>query len=157
MASSHREAPMIAGMPRVDGSDFYMFNSYETGRGSFVTLIANYVPLQDAYGGPNYFKLDPSALYEIHIDNSGDAAEDLTFQFRFTNTYKGLAVPTGASANVAVPLSHRSEEHTSELQSLMRLSYAVFCLKKKKTLLTQRQLGYKQQKNSYYILHQITL
>src|SRR3546814_11672785 len=30
-------------------------------------------------------------------------------------------------------LLHRSEEHTSELQSLMRISYAVFCLKKKKT------------------------
>src|SRR3546814_2865327 len=30
------------------------------------------------------------------------------------------------------PLAHRSEEHTSELQSLMRISYAVFCLKKKK-------------------------
>src|SRR3546814_4489018 len=30
---------------------------------------------------------------------------------------------------------HRSEEHTSELQSLMRISYAVFCLKKKKTKL----------------------
>src|SRR3546814_7166469 len=32
---------------------------------------------------------------------------------------------------------HRSEEHTSELQSLMRISYAVFCLKKKKTTITQ--------------------
>src|SRR3546814_2035940 len=32
---------------------------------------------------------------------------------------------------------HRSEEHTSELQSLMRISYAVFCLKKKKTKATQ--------------------
>src|SRR3546814_10709504 len=32
---------------------------------------------------------------------------------------------------------HRSEEHTSELQSLMRLSYAVFCLKKKKTITTK--------------------
>src|SRR3546814_4918055 len=32
----------------------------------------------------------------------------------------------------------RSEEHTSELQSLMRISYAVFCLKKKKTTLAQR-------------------
>src|SRR3546814_7813732 len=31
-------------------------------------------------------------------------------------------------------VDHRSEEHTSELQSLMRISYAVFCLKKKKTL-----------------------
>src|SRR3546814_8698088 len=37
-----------------------------------------------------------------------------------------------------VPLRFpRSEEHTSELQSLMRISYAVFCLKKKKTLLQQ--------------------
>src|SRR3546814_18037673 len=32
---------------------------------------------------------------------------------------------------------HRSEEHTSELQSLMRISYAVFCLKKKKTKQTK--------------------
>src|SRR3546814_4690422 len=33
----------------------------------------------------------------------------------------------------------RSEEHTSELQSLMRISYAVFCLKKKKTIIQQQQ------------------
>src|SRR3546814_8979618 len=32
---------------------------------------------------------------------------------------------------VAIDVGHRSEEHTSELQSLMRISYAVFCLKKK--------------------------
>src|SRR3546814_1874861 len=36
-------------------------------------------------------------------------------------------------ASPAYPQSPRSEEHTSELQSLMRISYAVFCLKKKKT------------------------
>src|SRR3546814_1443086 len=40
--------------------------------------------------------------------------------------------PHRASAAPISPLySHRSEEHTSELQSLMRISYAVFCLKKK--------------------------
>ena len=50
-----------------------------------MTLIANYIPLQDAYGGPNYFTMDPNALYEIHIDNNGDAREDITFQFRFKN------------------------------------------------------------------------
>src|SRR3546814_10551673 len=39
----------------------------------------------------------------------------------------------GPGARVDVPITHiRSEEHTSELQSLMRISYAVFCLKKKK-------------------------
>ena len=84
-ASSHREAPNITRMPVLDSTDFYVFNSYENGRAGFVTLIADYIPLQDAYGGPNYFALDPSALYEIHIDNDGDAREDLTFQFRFTN------------------------------------------------------------------------
>ncbi len=88
-ASSHREAPFITKNPKVDGTDFYAFNSYESGRAGFVTLIANYQPLQDAYGGPNYFTMDPEALYEIHIDNTGDGVEDLTFQFRFSNTLNG--------------------------------------------------------------------
>ena len=55
VASSHREAPFITEHPEVDGTDFYMFRSYEEGRDGFVTLIANYLPLQDPYGGPNYF------------------------------------------------------------------------------------------------------
>jgi hypothetical protein len=108
VASSHREAPFIAGSPRVDGSDFYMFRSYEPGREAYVTLIANYVPLQDAYGGPNYFHLDTKALYEIHIDNNGDGKEDLTFQFRFSDTYKNLAVPAGTGM-VPVPLTNIGE------------------------------------------------
>ncbi|MBS0449297.1 MAG: DUF4331 domain-containing protein [Proteobacteria bacterium] len=103
-ASSHREAPAIAGSPKVDATDFYMFNSYEPGRAGYVTLIANYLPLQDAYGGPNYFKLDPNALYEIEIDNNGDAKEDITFQFRFTNTSKGETLPIDGT-NVAIPLT----------------------------------------------------
>ena len=102
-ASSHREAPFIAGAPKVDGTDFYMFRSYEPGRSGYVTFIANYNPLQDAYGGPNYFTLDPKALYEIRVDNNGDAKADLTFQFRFSNTYKNLAVDAGGQ-KVAVPL-----------------------------------------------------
>src|SRR3546814_1223692 len=46
-----------------------------------------------------------------------------------------IALPFGASAHRAwmLPSSTRSEEHTSELQSLMRISYAVFCLKKNTT------------------------
>src|SRR5215475_14723190 len=110
-ASSHREAPFITKNPKVDGTDFYMFNSYETGRAGYVTLLANYLPLQDAYGGPNYFALDEDALYEIHIDNDGDAREDLTFQFRFDNDLamngRGLRLPIGNgndTKDVAVPL-----------------------------------------------------
>ncbi len=103
-ASSHREAPSITNTPKADGTDFYMFRSYETGRADYVTLIANYVPLQDPYGGPNYFKMDPNALYEIHIDNNGDAREDLTFQFRFQNTLRDITVPALGS-NVSIPLT----------------------------------------------------
>ncbi|WP_229205768.1 DUF4331 domain-containing protein [Duganella sp. Leaf126] len=103
MASSHREAPFVTQSPKVDGTDFYMFRSYETGRSGFVTLIADYVPLQDAYGGPNYFAMDPNALYEIHIDNNGDAKEDITFQFRFTNTNKDTKLTVGGKS-VSIPL-----------------------------------------------------
>ena len=104
LASSHREAPAITTTPKVDAADFYMFNSYEPGRTGFVTLIADYLPLQDAYGGPNYFKLDPNALYEIHVDNVGDAKEHLTFQFKFKNTLKGKTLPIGGT-DVAIPLT----------------------------------------------------
>ncbi|MBL8859904.1 MAG: DUF4331 domain-containing protein [Planctomycetes bacterium] len=98
-ASSHREAPFITKNPKVDATDFYMFRSFETGRADYVTLIANYVPLQDPYGGPNYFAMDPDALYEIHVDNNGDAREDITFQFRFTNTLQDFQLPIGPPGN----------------------------------------------------------
>src|SRR3546814_1217069 len=42
-----------------------------------------------------------------------------------------LRLPARIAAKTATPAAKRSEEHTSELQSLMRISYAVFCLKKK--------------------------
>ena len=107
IASSHREAPAIAGAPRVDSTDFYMFRSYEPGRQDFVTLIANYVPLQAPYGGPNYFALDNDAIYEIHIDNNGDAVEDLTFQFDFDsalqNAGNGIELNIGGQ-NVGIAL-----------------------------------------------------
>lgn len=112
-ASSHREAPNITRLPTLDSTDFYMFRSYEAGRDGYVTLLANYIPLQAPYGGPNYFALDPAALYEIHIDNDGDAVEDLTFQFRFrnrlANNNNGITLPVGAPGaqrNVAVPLKN---------------------------------------------------
>ncbi|MES2263372.1 MAG: DUF4331 domain-containing protein [Pseudomonadota bacterium] len=103
MASSHREAPFIAGQPKVDGTDFYMFRSYEPGRDAFVTVMANYMPFQDPQGGPNFYQYDANALYEIHFDNVGDAKEHITFQFRFTNTSKKAALTIGGKS-VNVPL-----------------------------------------------------
>ncbi len=102
-ASSHREAPSIAGMPRVDGTDFYMFRSYEPGRSAYVTFIANYIPLQDPAGGPNFYTLDPSAIYEINVNNDGSAHPNLRFAFHFRNHYKDLAVDAGGK-KIPVPL-----------------------------------------------------
>ena len=114
IASSHREAPGISNTPKVDGTDFYMFNSPDTAGN--VALIANYLPLQDPYGGPNYFSLDPTALYEIHVDNNGDGKEDLTFQFRFKNVVadggNGLSLDIGtpgSTKKVAIPLRQKGD------------------------------------------------
>lgn len=85
-ASSHREAPQITEDPTVDCTDVYAFVSPDAP--NTVTLIANYIPLEEPSGGPNYFQFSDTALYEIHIDNDGDAQEDITYQFRFTTTTK---------------------------------------------------------------------
>ncbi len=116
-ASSHREAPFITEMPKVDGTDFYMFKSYEPGRADYVTLIANYLPLQDPYGGPNYFSLDSDALYEIHIDNNGDAKEDITFQFNFANKLQDTQLNVGGK-NVSIPLINSGQITTGDTSKL---------------------------------------
>ena len=107
-AASHGEAPFIKERPKVDGTDFYVFSSYEPGREDYVTLIANYQPLQDPYGGPNYFSMDPEAIYEIHVDNDGDAVEDVTFLFDFDNSLaggEGLSLQIG---DQSVPVSQKN-------------------------------------------------
>ena len=80
--SSHREAPEISKDPVADSTDLYAFVSPD--KPDTVTLIANYVPLQTPAGGPNFYEFGDDVLYEIHIDTSGDAKPDITYQFRFT-------------------------------------------------------------------------
>ena len=80
-ASSHREAPLIADDPAADNTDVYAFVSPD--KPDTVTIIANYIPFEDPAGGPNYYRFDPTVLYELHVDNDGDARDDVTYQFRF--------------------------------------------------------------------------
>ena len=103
-ASSHREAPLIAGDPLADNTDVYAFRSTESGRDGFVTLIANFIPLEIPGAGPHYYRFDSTVLYEIKIDNTGDGVEDISYQFEFSNQIKngdsvlGLAAPNEALA-----------------------------------------------------------
>src|SRR5262252_7455394 len=79
--SSHREAPEISKDPVADNTDVYAFVSPDNP--DVVTLIANYIPLEGPAGGPNFFEFGDDVLYEIHIDNDGDADDDIVYQFRF--------------------------------------------------------------------------
>src|SRR3546814_4782914 len=97
-----------------------------------------------------FFFFKQKTAYEMRIsDWSSDVcSSDLGRAFLTCTGISGpMHVPRSSSARICAPvpaqsiffistamkwISPRSEEHTSELQSLMRISYAVFCLKKKK-------------------------
>jgi len=83
--SSHGEAPGTAKAPSTDITDLFAFNSYETGRTGYVTLILGTHGLEDGFAAPNWFALNPRATYEINIDNTGDGIADLSYQFIPTN------------------------------------------------------------------------
>src|SRR5690348_7114928 len=107
-ASSHREAPLISQDPVADNADLYAFVSPD--KPDTVTIIATFNPFEEPVGGPNYFKFGDEVLYEIHIDNVGDAMPHITYQFRFSskvgngNTFLYNTGPIGSidSANLNV-------------------------------------------------------
>jgi Domain of unknown function (DUF4331) len=83
-ASSHREAPLISEDPVADNTDVYAFVSPD--RPDTVTIVANYVPLEEPAGGPNFNKFGDDVLYALNVDNTGDGEEDISYQFRFKTT-----------------------------------------------------------------------
>ena len=95
LASSHREAPLISGDPAADNTDVYAFlNPTNPNR---LVVIANYTPMEEPAGGPNFYPFDPSVRYEIRIDNNGDGDADVSYDFRFRtqSTTKNFAgIPT---------------------------------------------------------------
>ena len=85
LASSHREAPLIADDPLADNTDVYAFRSPDDP--STVTLIASYIPMQLPQGGPNYYTFGEDIRYEIHVDNDASTpGDDVTYRFTFTRT-----------------------------------------------------------------------
>ncbi len=92
--SSHKEAPGISQDPVADSTDVYAFVSPD--KPDTVTILANYIPVQDPDGGPNFFEFGAKTsvaggaahgqdvLYEIHIDNTGSGVPSITYQFKFT-------------------------------------------------------------------------
>jgi hypothetical protein len=81
-ASSHREAPLILNDPAVDNTDVYAFSSPQNKKN--VTLIANWFPMEEPNGGPNFYPWADDAEYLINIDNDGNAVADVVYRWRFT-------------------------------------------------------------------------
>ncbi len=75
---------MTAEDPVADNTDVYAFVPPDDP--DTATLIANWNGFQEPGGGPNYFKFGDDVLYEIKVDNDGDAVEDVTYGFRFSTT-----------------------------------------------------------------------
>jgi hypothetical protein len=79
--SSHREAPAISKDPVADNTDTYAFVSPDDP--GTVTIIANYLPLEAPFGGPNFFEFGDDVRYDIYIDQTGDGRPDITYEFEF--------------------------------------------------------------------------
>src|SRR3954470_14742709 len=82
--SSHREAPEISKDPVADSTDLYAFVSPDL-PGS-VTIIANYIPLEEPAGGPKFYEFGDDVIYQIKVDNDGDGHVDILYEFIFTTT-----------------------------------------------------------------------
>ena len=100
--SSHREAPNILKDPTADNTDVYAFTAPDA-PGS-LTVVANWIPLADPAGGPNFFPLDENARYYVKIDNSGDGREDVAYRWDFKTKFRNpnsflYAAPTVDSVN----------------------------------------------------------
>jgi hypothetical protein len=108
--SSHREAPEISKDPVADSTDVYAFVSPD--QPDTVTLIANYIPLQEPAGGPNFYEFGDDVLYEIHIDNNGDGLADISYQFRFETR---LTTPTSFLYNTG-PIGSLSDPNWNSKQ-----------------------------------------
>lgn len=82
-ASSHREAPAISGQPQYDNTDLYAF--VDPNHPNRVSLIANWIPMEEPGGGPNFYPWATDARYTIKIDNDDDAKADIEYAWTFRN------------------------------------------------------------------------
>src|SRR5262245_30251243 len=73
-ASSHREAPAIALDPAADNTDVYAW--VEPGSHDKLYIVANWNPLEEPSGGPNFHQFDEDVRYEVHIARGPDSLDD---------------------------------------------------------------------------------
>jgi hypothetical protein len=85
LGSSHREAPKILADPTADNTDVYAFTAPDAPHS--LTVVANWIPLEEPAGGPYFGKLDPRARYYVKIDNTGDGRADVAYRWKFKQKF----------------------------------------------------------------------
>lgn len=83
-ASSHSEAFGTLKDRTIDDTDLYAWVASDAPNA--VTFVGNWVPLLEPNGGPNFGGFDDNAYYYINIDNVGDAADHIYYEFKFTTS-----------------------------------------------------------------------
>jgi len=127
-ASSHREAPLIAGAPQLDNTDVYAFVSPDSP--DKVTLIANWIPFEEPAGGPNFYPFAERAAYDFNIDSDGDSVADIRYRWVFKNHYKNgrtFLYNTGPVTSLGDPDLNFTQTYT--LTRINRLGLATTLLK----------------------------
>jgi len=119
IASSHREAPLTAADPQIDGTDLYAFRSPD--KPNTVTFVSNWIPFEEPAGGPNFFLWAPGVRYDVNIDNNGDAKPDVVYRWVFKTHYRNpntFLYTTGPVANL-----HDSTLNIYQTYDLYRISH----------------------------------
>jgi hypothetical protein len=92
-ASSHREAPAISNDPAADNTDVYAWMT--PGSRDKLIVLANYIPLEEPSGGPNFHQFSDDVRYEVHITKGKSLDDFLTYRVEFSST----GFPTGDQNN----------------------------------------------------------
>ena len=77
-------SPFACSYPAASYDAVYAFVAPDTP--DMVTLVGNWVPLEQPNGGPNFHKFGDDVLYTFQVDNDGDANGDISYEFRFKTT-----------------------------------------------------------------------
>ncbi|MCG7207657.1 MULTISPECIES: DUF4331 domain-containing protein [Streptomyces] len=118
-ASSHREAPLISGTPQYDNTDLYAFVSPD--KPDTTTIVSDYIPFEEPAGGPNFYQFADDAQYDIHVDNNGDAKDDLIFRYTFKTQIKNkktFLYNTGVVDNLTDPDLNVTQSYNLDLIKL---------------------------------------
>ncbi|MFD8816475.1 DUF4331 domain-containing protein, partial [Streptomyces sp. NPDC059627] len=118
-ASSHREAPLISGTPQYDNTDLYAFVSPD--KSDTTTIVSDYIPFEEPAGGPNFYQFADDAQYDIHVDNNGDALDDLIFRYTFKTQIKNkktFLYNTGVVDNLTDPDLNVTQSYNLDLIKL---------------------------------------